>query len=60
MSVINRRSFKTAIFSSYLKVAMATSSFMNKIYSGGFVSAISISVLKEIDSQFRNYIYIEN
>ena len=35
MSVLIRRSFKTAIFSRFSKVAIATSNFMNKVYNGG-------------------------
>ena len=35
MSVLLIHSFKTAIFSRFLKVAIATSNFMNKVYDGG-------------------------
>ena len=48
MYVLFRRSFKTAIFSGFLKVAIATINFMNKVYNGGFVPEFSLSMLKEI------------
>ena len=47
MSVLLRRSFKTAIFSRLLKVAITTLNFMNKVYNGGFAPEVSVSMLKE-------------
>ena len=47
MSVLFRRSFKTAIFSRFLKVAIAASNFMNKVYNGGFAPEFSVPMLKE-------------
>ena len=48
MSVLFRRLFRTAIFSRFSKVAIATSNFMNEFYNGGFVPEFSVSMLKEI------------
>ena len=46
-----RHSFKTAIFSRFLKVAIATSSFMNKFYNDvaivTFKNLLKMAVLKE-------------
>ena len=36
MSDLFRRYFKTAIFSRFSKVAIATSNFMKQAYNGGF------------------------
>ena len=36
------------MFSRFLKVAIATSNFMNEVYNGGFSREFSISMLKEI------------
>ena len=47
MSVLFRRSFKTTIFSTFLKVALATSNFMNEFYDGRFKPEFSVSMLKE-------------
>ena len=46
MSVLFRRSFNTAIFSRFLKVAIAKSNFMNDIYNGGFLPEFNVSMLK--------------
>ena len=46
MAVLFRSSFKTVFFRTLLKVAIATSNFMNAIYNGGFVTEISVSMLK--------------
>ena len=45
MSVLFRRSFKTAIFSRFLKVAIATSNFMNEVYNGGFFIVFVVVVI---------------
>ena len=42
-----RRSFKTAILSKFLKVAIARSNFVNKVYNGGLAPEISVAMLKE-------------
>ena len=47
MFVLFRRSFKTAMFSRFLKLAIATWNFMNEVYNGGFVPEFSASMLKE-------------
>ena len=47
MSVLLRRSFKTAIFSRFLKVAIATSNFMYEVYNSRFAPEPSVSMLKE-------------
>ena len=52
-----RRSFKTVLFSRFLKVATATSSFTNEIYNGGFAPEFSISMLKEIITLVRENVY---
>ena len=61
MSVLFRRSFKTVIFSRFLKVAIATSNFMNKVYNGGLAPEFSISMLKETIAPVWDYgdIYIQ-
>ena len=41
ISVLFRRFSKTAILSRFLKVAIAMSNFMNKIYSGNFCKTLS-------------------
>ena len=48
MSISFRCSSKTAMFSRLLKVAIATSNFMNEVYNGGFLPEFSVSVSKEI------------
>ena len=45
MSVLFRRSFKTAIFSRFLKVAIATSNFMNEVYNGGFFIVFVVVII---------------
>ena len=56
MSVLFRHSLKTAIFSRYLKVVIATSNFMNEIYNGGFAPDFSVSILKETIALVRDYV----
>ena len=56
MYVSFRRSFKTTIFSIFLKVALATSNFMNEFYDGGFTPEFSVSMLKETIVLVRDYI----
>ena len=46
MSVLLRRSFKTAIFSTFLKVAIATSNFMIEVYNGSSAPEFSVPMSK--------------
>ena len=48
MSVLFRRSSKTAMLSRFLKAAIATSNFINQFYNGGFSPEFIVSLLKEI------------
>ena len=48
MSVLFRRSSKTARLSGLLKVAIATSNLTNEVYNGGFSPEFSVQMLKEI------------
>ena len=48
MFVLFRRFFRTAIFSRFSKVVIATSNFMNEFYNGRFSPEFSVSMLKEI------------
>ena len=57
MSVLFRRSFKTATFSRFLKVAIATSNFMNEVYNGGFAPEFSVSMLKGTIALVWDYVY---
>ena len=50
-------SFKTVIFSTFLKVAMATSNFMNEVYNGGFAPEYNLSILKDTIALFQDYVY---
>ena len=54
--VLFRRSFKTAIFTRFLKVAIATSNFMNEVYNGGFAPEFSVSMLKETIALVKDYV----
>ena len=47
MSVLFRPSFKIAIFSRFLQVAIAMPKFMNEFYNGGFAPEFNVSMLKE-------------
>ena len=47
MYVLFRRLFRTAIFSRFSQVAIATSNFMNEFYNGGFTPEFSVSMLTE-------------
>ena len=57
MSVLFRCFVRTAIFSRFLKVAIATSNFINKVYNGRFVPESSVSMLKETIVLVPNYVY---
>ena len=48
MFVLFRHSSKNSMFSRFLKVAIATSDFMSKVYNGKFLPELSVSILKEI------------
>ena len=56
MSVLFRRSFKITIFSRLLKVVIATSNFMNKVYNGEFMSEFGVSMLKQTVVLVRDYV----
>ena len=59
MSVLFRCSFKTAviaIFSRFLKVAIATLYFMNEVYNGGFAPEFKVSMLKDTILLVRDYV----
>ena len=56
MFVLFRRSFKTAIFTIFLKLAIATSKFMNEVYNGGFTPEFSVSMLKKIIALVWDYV----
>ena len=56
MSVLFRHSFKTVIFSGFLKGSMATSNFMIKVYNGRFATEFSVSMLKETTMLVRDYV----
>ena len=59
MSVLFRRFFKITVFSRFLKVAKATSHFMNEVYNGGFVSEFSVSMFKETIALISDYMYLK-
>ena len=56
MYVLFRHSLKTSIFSRLLKVAIATSNFMNEVYNGGFAPEFSVSMLKETIALIWDYV----
>ena len=56
MSVLFRRSFNTAIFCRFLKMAIATSNFMNDVYNGGFLPEFNVSMLKETIALVWDYV----
>ena len=56
MSVLFRQLFRTAIFSRFSQVAIATSNFMNEFYNGGFTPEFSVSMLKETIALVRDYV----
>ena len=51
MSVLFGHSSKTAMFSRFLKVAIATSNWMNEVYNGGFSPEIIKKSLRERDRE---------
>ena len=57
MFVLFRRSFKTVIFSRFLKAAIATSNLINKVDNGEFASEFSVSLSKETIALVRDYAY---
>ena len=56
MSVLFRGSFRTVIFSRFLKVPIATSNFINKFYNGEFAPEFSVSMSKETIALVRDYV----
>ena len=56
MSVLFRGSFRTVVFSRFLKVAIVTSNFINKLYNGKFAPEFSVSMLKETIALVRDYV----
>ena len=56
MPVLFRHSSKTAMFSRFLKVAIAMSNSMNKVYNGGFSPELSVSMLKETIALVWDYV----
>ena len=57
MSILFRRSFKTSIFSRFLKMAMETSNIITEVYIDGIVSGYSVSMLKETIALVWHYVY---
>ena len=57
MSILFKCSFKNAIFRRFLKVAIATSNFMNKTYNGRFAPEFSVSTLKETIKLVQDYVF---
>ena len=57
MSYLCRHYSKTAMLSRLLKVAVATSNFMNEVYSGAFLTGFSVPMLKEIIAPVWEYVY---
>ena len=61
MSVLFRRCFKTAIFSRFLKVAIATSNFIDEFYNAGYVPEFNAQMLKKSSIQFETmYLKLAN
>ena len=56
MSILFRLSFNTSIFSRFLKVAIATSNFINEIYTGRFTLEFSVSILGETIALVPDYV----
>ena len=56
MSVLFRRLYRTAIFSRFSEMAIATSNFMNNFYASGFTPEFSVSMLKKSIALFRDYV----
>ena len=50
-----RCSFKTAVMSRFLKVAIASSNFMNNAYDGRLALELSVSILKEINLRVTSF-----
>ena len=56
MVVLLRHSFKAAIFSRFLKVAVGMSKFINEVFNGGFAPEFRVSMLKETIALVRDYL----
>ena len=57
MSVLFWHSFKTAMFTRILEVAIATSNLMDEVYKGGFPPGFNVSMLKEINPLVWEYLF---
>ena len=57
MSVLFKRSSKTAMLRRFLKVDIAKSNFMNEVYNGGFSPMFSVSLLKVMVALVWEYVY---
>ena len=56
MSVLVRRLFRTAIFSTFSKVAIVTANFMTDFYNSRFAIEISVSTFKETIALVPDYV----
>ena len=56
MSVLFRGTSETVIFGKFLKVAIATSTFIKEVYNGWFVPEFTVSILKEPTTRIWNYV----
>ena len=56
MSALFRGLFRTAIFSRFSEVPIATSIFMTEFNNSSFAQEISISLLKETTALVRDYV----
>ena len=45
------------MFRRFLKVAIATSNFMNEVYNGRFTPEFSVSIIREIIALVSDYVY---
>ena len=57
MSVLFRRLFSTAIFSSFSKVAIASSNVMKDFYNDEFAPEFSVPMLKKTIALVRHYVF---
>ena len=57
MSVLFKRSSKTAMLRRFLKVDIAKSNFMNEVYNGRFSPMFSVSLLKVMVALVWEYVY---
>ena len=57
MSIFFIRFSKNAMFRRFLKVAIATSNFINEVYNGRFTPEFSVSIIREIIALVSDYVY---